>query len=748
MTADTERIDSALLRIAGQRGQDANLLHALLLPATDGSLPALGEAQRRLARIVAEALDAPPAGSALVTLTQAATGTGKSVALLAPVMALAALQKRQGVRAERAALSTFTNHLAGQLLDDDAPRIGRALESLGLPAVSVATRAGQRQFIDPERVERALDRPGLHREGPDRRALETLGVYDTFTEAEDHGVFVPQGFAADGLCLTLRSSAAAAAAFSRCRRAANAADVLLTNHALVLTDCRYRGGVLGIGGTVGTVLFDEADALPLSSTWRGSARHGLNSSTVVPMRPSLTHKVHNNQKLEGVPFSLALFVLFHRRTGCFPRGWGPVWGAECVAKRRKLLNAAFVEKRLPAGKYYDENGLILRVRASGNKYWLQRYTFRGRRPTIGLGRYPVLTLAQARATALDNLRTVHAGEDPLAKRRTDEVPTFAEAARCVLEERRPHWTNARQPGNWIRSLEAYAFPCFGNRPVSAIEPRDVIDALLRIWHTKRGTAVKVRSRIGVVLQWAVARGYRSDNAAGDVISGALSRDGRPKRHQPAVPHSEVARVLALVFQSRALSVTKLSFEFLVLTAARSGEVRGALWSEIDLDDRSWTVPAERMKARAGHRVPLSTRALRVLNKAAEFGVCQGLVFPSKKNRELSVATHSRLLRDLGVKAVPHGFRSSFRDWCGETGVSRELTEACLSHTVGSAVEAAYARSDLFERRRAVMEDWARYLDQSASALPEGRLPRSRRCRASSARPNRDRKSKAIRGGEG
>ena len=230
--------------------------------AADGPLPALGEAQRRLARTVAEALDAPPAASALVTLTQAATGTGKSVALLAPVMALAALQKRQGMRAERAALSTFTNHLARQLLDDDAPRIARALQSLGLPAVSVATRAGRRQFIDPECVERAIDQAGPPREGPDRRALEALGVFDTFAEAEDHGVFVPAGLAADGLCLTPRSSAAAAAAFSRCKRAANAADVLLTNHALVLTDCRYRGGVLGIGGTVRTVLFDESDALP------------------------------------------------------------------------------------------------------------------------------------------------------------------------------------------------------------------------------------------------------------------------------------------------------------------------------------------------------------------------------------------------------------------------------------------------------------------------------------------------------
>ena len=268
-----------------------------------------------------------------------------------------------------------------------------------------------------------------------------------------------------------------------------------------------------------------------------------------------------------------------------------------------------------------------------------------------------------------------------------------------------------------------------------------------IWHTKRGTAEKVRSRIGTVLNWAVAHGYRSDNAAGAIISGALPPDGKKKRHQPAVPHSEAARVLALVDQSGASIVTKLAFEFLVLTASRSGEVRGALWSEIDRDGGCWTVPAERMKAREEHRVPLSKRAVGVLNEAAEFDGRQGLVFPSKENRELSVATFSRLLRDLGVKGVPHGFRSSFRDWCGETGVSREVAEACLAHTLGNAVEAAYARSDLFERRRTVMEDWARYLDESATALPEGKLPRLRRRRAPSPRRNRRRKFHGIRSGK-
>lgn len=241
----------------------------------DGPLPALGEEQRTLAGLVARALDAPPGAGALVTLTQAATGTGKTIALLAPVMALAALQRRQGVRAQRAALSTFTNHLARQILDDDAPRIARALESLGLPAVTVAARAGRSQFIDPDRIERAIERLGCRHRDPEARALATLAAFETFAEAEDHGVFVPAGFTADALCLIPRSSASAAAAFASAKRAAAAADVVLTNHALVLTDCRYRGRVLGIGAEVDTVLFDEADALPAAARSVADERIGL-----------------------------------------------------------------------------------------------------------------------------------------------------------------------------------------------------------------------------------------------------------------------------------------------------------------------------------------------------------------------------------------------------------------------------------------------------------------------------------------
>ena len=226
----------------------AQLVERLLAP--EGPLPALCPEQRRLARIVAEALDAPPGDAALVTLTQAAARTGKTIALLAPVLALAALQKRQGVRAHRATLSTHTNHLARQILDDDAPRVNRALEALGFRALSVATRAGRRQFIDVDRVERAIARPADRGPSPTGRALADLGAFSTFAEAEDHGVFVPAEVSPDALCVTARS------------RAADAADVVLTNHALVLTDCRLAGRVLGAGGVPETVLFDEADALP------------------------------------------------------------------------------------------------------------------------------------------------------------------------------------------------------------------------------------------------------------------------------------------------------------------------------------------------------------------------------------------------------------------------------------------------------------------------------------------------------
>ena len=233
-----------------------------------------------------------------------------------------------------------------------------------------------------------------------------------------------------------------------------------------------------------------------------------------------------------------------------------------------------------------------------------------------------------------------------------------------------------------------------------------------IWNEKRETARRVKQRISAICRWAVAQGHRTDDPAGIVIDAALPRNGVERRHMPALPYDEVADCLAKVKASkRASAASKLALEFLVLTAARSSEVRKATWNEIDIEGAVWTLPAERMKANREHRVPLSGRALDVLYDAGELSEGSGLVFPgSRRGRPLSENTHAKLLRELGFDAVTHGFRSSFRDWASEqTHTPHAVMEAALAHTIRNKAEAAYARSDLFEKRRLLMEAWATYL---------------------------------------
>jgi len=252
-------------------------------------------------------------------------------------------------------------------------------------------------------------------------------------------------------------------------------------------------------------------------------------------------------------------------------------------------------------------------------------------------------------------------------------------------------------------------PRLGQKGVDEITTSDVMAVLLPIWTSKAETARRVRQRIGTVMKWAVAKGYRPDNPAGGAIGAALPKNSGTRKHFRALPHSEVGPALDTVRASSAWVISKLAFEFLVLTAARSGEVRGARWEEMDFESATWTVPAERMKAARKHRIPISARALEVLRRAEELSDGTGLVFPSPTGRILSPSTLSKLLRELGVQAVPHGFRTSFRIWCGDTGVAREVAEAALAHVIRDKVEAAYARGTLFARRRKVMEDWARYI---------------------------------------
>ena len=376
----------------------------------------------------------------------------------------------------------------------------------------------------------------------------------------------------------------------------------------------------------------------------------------------------------------------------------------------QALSAAFV-RSAPPGRHADGNGLYLFVQPSGTRSWIQRLVVRGRRRELGLGAVALVPLAEAREQALANRRLARSGGDPLTeKRRVQQMPTFADAARQVLEQKQGGWRGRWHAQNWIRSLERYAFPRIGRRPVSEVNTADVLEILTPIWHSKAETARAVRQRIRSVLDWAVALELRNDNPCDRVLS-VLGPQNDIVTHRRALPHKEVASAVATVRASgSAQAAVKLAFEFLVLTAARSGEVRLATWDEMDTTEQVWTVSAERMKAKREHRVPLCVRALEVLDAARTLADGNRLVFPMPSGKAISMSTLPKVLDYHGVAAVPHGFRSSFRDWAAErTDHPREVIEAALAHVVQNKVEAAYARSDLFERRRRLMDDWAAYV---------------------------------------
>ena len=386
----------------------------------------------------------------------------------------------------------------------------------------------------------------------------------------------------------------------------------------------------------------------------------------------------------------------------------------------KKLTAALVRKVAVPGKYYDHNGLFLRVRKGGSKQWVQRITVRGRSVEMGLGGWPLVSLEEAREEAFENRRTARRGGDPLALKRDMRIPTFADALEKVIAMHKGAWRDERTEKIWRSMMEVYALPRLGRMPVDAVATGDVLAILMPIWNTKRETANKVRRRIGAVMKWAVAEGHRQDNPAGDAIGAALPKNGVHVAHHRALPHAGVADAIATVNATGAALTGKLAFEFLVLTACRSGEVRLATWDEIDLDAATWTIPAARMKAGREHKVPLSDRALAILAEVRELADGSGLAFPATRyGRPMSDSSLSKLLRENSIAAVPHGFRSSFRDWCGEaTNAPREVAEACLAHTTSNQVEAAYARSDLIAKRRALMQRWADYLSgASADVVP-------------------------------
>lgn len=381
---------------------------------------------------------------------------------------------------------------------------------------------------------------------------------------------------------------------------------------------------------------------------------------------------------------------------------------------RKELTAAEIKSVKREGIYRAGPTLYLRIAPGGSKSWVQRLTIDRKRHDIGLGGYPQVSLAHARKLASQNRELAWAGGDPLAVKRKSKLPTFKQAAEKVFEANRGRWRSEKTARNWEQGMNKYILPVIGKLRIDEIGRTEVLRILTPIWTTKPEIARKQRNRIRAVLSWCQAHGYIEHNVAGEMIDGALPPMPAVKEHYRALPYQEVPVALETVDASSSSLACKLCFRFLVLTAARSGEARGATWSEIDFEKREWRIPASRMKTGTEHRVPLSGEALAVLEQAQILRDGSDLLFPSsvKGGRPLSNMTMTKILRDNGLAArtTAHGFRSSFRDWAGEcTNTAHAVMELSLAHKVGSAVEQAYARSDLLAKRRRLMEQWAAYI---------------------------------------
>ena len=396
----------------------------------------------------------------------------------------------------------------------------------------------------------------------------------------------------------------------------------------------------------------------------------------------------------------------------------------------KLTPLGVLRQRNP-GYYGDGAGLWLQVAKTADldqvsKSWIFRFTLRGKAQEMGLGPLHTITLAEAREAATAARKLLRDGVNPIEHRRTARREQALAEARyktfewCATEYHRIHektWKNSKHAAQWINTLKTYAFPKFGSKCINDINKEDILAALDPIWLTKSETATRVQQRLRTVLDWAGAKDYRKNSAPRlwEEIAGALpklpSKDKRT-RSFAACPHKAVAAAVKAIRQSPGGETQRQALEFIILTAARTGEVRGATWSEIDFDNARWVIPAQRMKAGAEHRIPLSRRALDLLE--AQKGKHETLVFPSDRKKPFSDMAFTMTLRRLGFDFTVHGFRSTFRDWSAEeTAYPREVCEAALAHKSSkSATEAAYFRSDLFEKRRHLMDDWARYCENS------------------------------------
>ncbi len=392
-----------------------------------------------------------------------------------------------------------------------------------------------------------------------------------------------------------------------------------------------------------------------------------------------------------------------------------MWGRMPKSKGKHIekgLSATRVRTVSKPGRYADGNGLYLVVKGS-SKQWILRTIVRGKRRDIGLGGLSVTPLAAAREEAARLRKIARSNGDPLAERRKERrvVPTFEEAAKKVHARLAPSFKNSKHSLQWINTLRVYVFPMFGDQRLDDVETSDVLKTLEPFWLTKPETARRVRQRIRAVFDWAKASGFRSGDNPVDGLKMVLPKQPTTRRHFSALPYEEVATFIDAICQSASRESVKLAFEFLILTVARTNEVISATWPEIDLKTKTWRIPASRMKAGREHRVPLSLRCLEILRAAKQISDGGELIFPGQTpNKPLSNMAFLMTLRRMDrADITAHGFRSSFRDWAEErTNYPRTATEAALAHVVKDKTEAAYRRTDLFEKRRNLMETWATF----------------------------------------
>lgn len=401
---------------------------------------------------------------------------------------------------------------------------------------------------------------------------------------------------------------------------------------------------------------------------------------------------------------------------------------------KKLSNAltAKTVKNAGPGRHVDGGGLQLLVKPSGARSWVFRFMLAGKSREIGLGPASgpdAVTLANARDLAAALRLKVKAGVDPLAEREREAAEalaaaqaakvagvTFKAAAETYIALNEASWRNEKHRAQWRNTLSTYAYPVIGDLPVAEVATTHVLEILEPIWRSKAETASRLRGRIEAVLDSAKARGYRQgENPAlwrGHLAKILPDRAKLTRGHHKALDYEILPAFMADLRGRQANAA--LALEFTILTAARTGEVIGATWDEIDLDKALWTVPADRMKAAREHRVPLSPRAVEILETVKALGT--ETVFSGPSGEPLSSMAMAMLLRRMGQDATVHGFRSAFRDWAAErTSYAHEVAEMALAHTVGSKVERAYRRGDLFDKRRRLMADWATYCARPAEA---------------------------------